>query len=155
MGVKNIFLLTLLCVGCSPEPKSAATPGLTMKVSQTSIQNLDDEVTALQKAYDRQASLTSKEQRIDEFDRFYDVVVKVLRNHGTFSDGGLEHADFSSSRYVDLSPVLVVVNDVPISEPLIAALASELRALQGVHGVVFDGVEQVAIFSDGRVSVAK
>lgn len=133
----------------------APTPAHPMKASPVSVQQFDDEVEALDRACRGQASLTSEEERIDEFDRFYDTVVEVLRNHGTFSDGGLEPADFSSSRYVDLSPVLVVVNDVPVSEPLLAALASELRNLPRLHGVVFDGVEQIAVFSDGRVLVAK
>jgi hypothetical protein len=105
----------------------------------------------LQKAYNEQAKHIPEEDRIGEFDHFYDHVVGVLKRFGTFSDGGLEQADFSSSRYVDLSPVIVVVNHIAVSEELLAALMTELKKLPGVHGVAFDGAECVAVLSDGRV----
>ena len=125
-----------------------------MKRLKVSSRELEEAVEAQQSAYDEETKPLSNEERIVKFDHFYDAVVEVLKKHGSFSDGGLEKADFSSSRYVDPSSVICIVSKNTISEELLGALASELKKLPGVHGVIFDGGEPTAVFSDGRVLVA-
>ena len=48
----------------------------------------------------------------DEFDEIYDQLVAIIETVGTYSDGGTEAADFSSSRWVDpANQILVEVDD--------------------------------------------
>ncbi len=87
----------------------------------------------------------------DEFDAFYDLVVAYLKTQGSFSDGGLEEADFSSSRWVDPRSILTVVADVPVTLVLAEGLVGELKKLHESHAVVFDGGLSVScVTSDGR-----
>jgi hypothetical protein len=92
------------------------------------------------------------DERAAKFDIFYDSLIDALKPLGTFSEGGFEDADFSSSRYVDPSRIAVISNSVPITTDAIKDIIVRLKQLQGAHVVVFDGIGgQTAIFSDGRV----
>lgn len=127
----------------------AQTPSL--KVSRVSSTEFDKVIESVHKDYLRGSTSVPEEDQIEEFDLLYDDVVSVLRQHGSFSDGGLEEADFASSRYVDPGPILVIVNSMPVSQSLMEDLVPVLAKLRGDHAVVFDGVEMVAVFSDGRI----
>lgn len=64
-------------------------------------------------------SALNTEQRVENFDRFYDLVKASLSLVGSFSEGGIDNdADFSSSRYVDPQRVLTIGSSVPVTEEL-------------------------------------
>lgn len=97
--------------------------------------------------------LSEKSRKIPEaeFDALYDVVVAYLKTQGSFSDGGLEEADFSSSRWVDPSSTLTVVANVGVTPQLAEGLVQAMAGLKGHHAVVFDGgVENCCVTSEGR-----
>ena len=92
----------------------------------------------------------------DEFDAFYDVVRAYLKKQGSFSDGGLEEADFSSSRWVDPMSTLTVVSNVPVTQVMAESLILELEKLKKPQVVVFDGgIETCCVTSDGRFLKSK
>lgn len=86
-----------------------------------------------------------------EFDALYDLVIAYLKTQGSFSGGGLEEADFSSSRWVDPRSTLIVVANVAVTPTLAEGLWRELSALNQSYAVVFDGIDGVScVTSDGR-----
>ncbi|WP_395741468.1 hypothetical protein [Prosthecobacter sp.] len=98
-------------------------------------------------------ALSGKPRMISEaeFDALYDVVVAYLKTQGSFSDGGLEEADFSSSRWGEPGSTMTVVANVPVTQTLAEGLWRELSKLTHPYVVVFDGgVETCCVTSDGR-----
>lgn len=98
-------------------------------------------------------SLFLKSERIpeEEFDELYDIVIAYLKTKGSFSDSGLEDADFSGSRWIDPMSTLTLVSNVPITLPLAEGLRDELQKLPRPHAVVFDGIDGTScVTSDGR-----
>jgi|GEM_PF-4280337 len=92
----------------------------------------------------------------DEFDAFYNVVRAYLKTHGSFSDGGLEEADFSSSRWVSPMSTLTVVSNVPVTQMMAEGLIFELEKLKQPHVVVFHGgIESCCVTSEGRFLKAR
>ena len=87
----------------------------------------------------------------DEFDVFYNVVRDYLKTQGSFSEGGLEEANFSSSRWVDPISTLTVVSNVTVTQSMAEGLLRELMQLKKPYVVVFDGgIETSCVTSDGR-----
>lgn len=87
----------------------------------------------------------------DEFDVFYNAVRDYLETQGSFCEGGLEEADFSSSRWVDPVSTLTVVSSVTVTQSMAEGLLRELMKLKKPHVVVFDGgIETSCVTSDGR-----
>lgn len=115
------------------------------------IKTLSEEaIEALMKAFAKtseglDASL-NPEQRIENFDRFYDLVKAALSGVGSFSEGGLDmDADFSSSRYVDPGHVVTVVSSVPVNEVVLKKLLTECAVVGPDYAVQFDGIEGGAV----------
>lgn len=87
----------------------------------------------------------------DEFDVFYNAVRSYLKTQGSFSEGVLDEADFSSSRWVDPASTLTVVSNVAVTQSMAEGLLQELKKLGKIHAVVFDGgIETSCVTSDGR-----
>lgn len=95
----------------------------------------------------------SAEQKVENFDRFYDLVKAVLSHAGSFSEGGLDKdADFSSSRYVDPGHVVTVVSSVPVSEVVLKKLLTECAVMGPDYAVQFEGIEGATVlFMDGEL----
>lgn len=88
----------------------------------------------------------SAEQKVENFDRFYDLVKAVLARVGSFSEGGLDKdADFSSSRYVDPGHVVTVVSSVPVSEAVLKKLLAECAVVGANYAIQFDGVGGISV----------
>lgn len=94
----------------------------------------------------------SPEQRIENFDRFYDLVKAALLKVGSFSEDGLDmDADFSSSRYVDPGRVVTVVSSVPLTEMVLKKLLTECAVMGPDYAVQFDGIEgTMVLFMSGE-----
>lgn len=87
----------------------------------------------------------------DEFDVFYNEVRDYLKTQGRFSEGGIEEADFSSSRWVDPISRLTVVSNVSVTQSMAEGLLRVLMQLKEPRIVVFDGgIEKSCVTSDGR-----
>lgn len=94
-----------------------------------------------------------KSERIpeEEFDALYDVVASFLRTQGSFSESGLEEADFSGNRWIDPKATLSLVSNIPISQSLAEGLRDVLQKLPRPHAVAFDGIDGTScVTSDGR-----
>jgi len=91
------------------------------------------------------------EKKIDNFDQFYDLAKNALSAAGSFSEGGLDDADFSSSRYVDPGRILTIVSSVPITEELLQRLLSVCAIMGPDYAIMFDGIEgQSVLFTSGE-----
>ncbi len=96
--------------------------------------------------------LFQKSERIpeEEFDALYNLVAAYLNSKGGFSGDGLKEG-FSGSRWVDPVATLTIVSSVPITQSLAEGLVVELRKLEGLHAVIFDGIDGAScVTSDGR-----
>ncbi len=86
------------------------------------------------------------EQRIEEFDRFYDLVKAALLESGSFSEGGLDlEADFLSSRWVDPQRVVTVVSSVPVTEELLRKLLTGCAVMGPDYAIQFDGIDGTSV----------
>lgn len=92
-----------------------------------------------------EASL-NPEQRIENFDRFYELVKASLSHVGSFIEGGLDKdADFSASRYVAPGHVVTVVSSVPVTEELLQKLLAECAVIGPDYAIQFDGIEGMSV----------
>lgn len=121
----------------SPDPSALSTNSIHWeRVSSDEISKLHEESTKLSE---------------DDFDAFYDSVVKVVTKHGSFSDGGLDPADFSSSRYVDPCTCVIIASEKVMEEALAHDMSQALKHPERIRNVIFDSTRgQYGITSDGR-----
>lgn len=100
----------------------------------------------------KEDSHLSDKQKVDRFDKFYDIIIQNLIDYGGFCKGGLDDSDFASSRYVDPTRKLVITSSISITEDICKSIVDKLKNLQGQHVVVFDAVgSQIAVFSSGQI----
>ena len=86
------------------------------------------------------------EQRIEEFDRFYDLVKATLLESGSFSEDGIDlDADFLSSRWVDPQRVLTIVSSVPVTEELLRKLLTGCAVMGPDYAIEFDGIDGTSV----------
>ncbi len=88
----------------------------------------------------------------ENYDRFYDILVKHLQAIGTHGEGG-DDGEFSTYRYVDSTDVTVVVSDTDSVYRCgaIDAALSAIKEAGASHMVIFDTGSYLAVFPDGRV----
>jgi hypothetical protein len=123
-----------------------------LNIKTLSEEAIEARMKAFGKACEGLDASLNPEQRIENFDRFYDLVKATLLEVGSFSEGGLDgDADFSSSRYVDPGHVVTVVSSVPVTEVVLKKLLTECAAVGPDYAIQFDGIEGGAVlFTSGE-----
>lgn len=130
---------------------------ITMKTSSPELRkitisraDLDRRIREFEKsAYPQEA--VASEKVIADFDRFYDLVKQALESTWTFSDGGLDDADFSSSRYVAPGKIVTVVANRPVTEDVARRLLLACETMGEDYAVLFDGLEgESIVFGNGE-----
>ncbi|MES2507226.1 MAG: hypothetical protein V4599_11005 [Verrucomicrobiota bacterium] len=154
LAMKALLLLMILAsqtVSCFPRDSARQKPQ-PLKIEKVSSQRLDSLVEDVVKSGLKQDSQLSDEARVESFDQFYDLTVKAIQPYGSFSDGGLEDADFTSSRYVDPCRKITISTSISIDDKICQSIITQLTILKGERVVVFDGLNgQTAIFASGLI----
>ena len=119
-----------------------------LNIKTLSEEAIEARMKAFGKACEGLDASLNPEQRIKNFDRFYDLLKAALSHVGSFSEGGLDKdADFSSSRYVDPGHVVTVVSSVPVTEVVLKKLLTECAAVGPDYAIQFDGIEGISVLS--------
>lgn len=134
---------------CSPR-KQAATESQQMKVELLKRKAFDSVLANISPAAQPPGEQATPAE-IERFDMLYDRVVQIASKYGSFSDGGLEPSDFSSSRYVDPVLVLTFSSNIQVPEPMWKEVLKVLQNFRHPSAVIFDGPGGLqAVTSTGR-----